>query len=91
MKFSLFTGEKHIVINADDINNYAELVSWLENPNTKKVVYDAKKTYVASHRLGIDIQNISFDIMLAKLNIIDPSLVRLVMFNQLFHCTVKVL
>ncbi|MDM6589839.1 DNA polymerase I [Staphylococcus aureus] len=72
LKFSLFIGEKHIVINADDINNYAELVSWLENPNTKKVVYDAKKTYVASHRLGIDIQNISFDIMLASY-IIDPS------------------
>ncbi|HHW7702007.1 DNA polymerase I [Staphylococcus aureus] len=72
LKFSLFTGEKHIVNNADDINNYAELVSWLENPNTKKVVYDAKKTYVASHRLGIDIQNISFDIMLASY-IIDPS------------------
>ncbi|HDF0295634.1 TPA: DNA polymerase I [Staphylococcus aureus] len=72
LKFSLFTSEKHIVINADDINNYAELVSWLENPNTKKVVYDAKKTYVASHRLGIDIQNISFDIMLASY-IIDPS------------------
>ncbi|MFS8228648.1 DNA polymerase I [Staphylococcus aureus] len=72
LKFSLFTGEKHIVINADDIINYAELVSWVENPNTKKVVYDAKKTYVASHRLGIDIQNISFDIMLASY-IIDPS------------------
>lgn len=72
LKFSLFTGEKHIVINADDIINYAELVSWLENPNTKKVVYDAKKTYVAPHRLGIDIQNISFDIMLASY-IIDPS------------------
>ncbi|MBU6129496.1 DNA polymerase I [Staphylococcus aureus] len=72
LKFSLFTGEKHIVINSDDINNYVELVSWLENPNSKKVVYDAKKTYVASHRLGIDIQNISFDIMLASY-IIDPS------------------
>ncbi|HCZ3970015.1 TPA: DNA polymerase I [Staphylococcus aureus] len=72
LKFSLFTDEKHIVINADDINNYVELVSWLENPNSKKVVYDAKKTYVASHRLGIDIQNISFDIMLASY-IIDPS------------------
>ncbi|MBO8608228.1 DNA polymerase I [Staphylococcus aureus] len=72
LKFSLFTSEKHIVINADDINNYVELVSWLENPNSKKVVYDAKKTYVASHRLGIDIQNISFDIMLASY-IIDPS------------------
>ena len=72
LKFSLFTCEKHIVINANYINNYVELVSWLENPNSKKVVYDAKKTYVASHRLGIDIQNISFDIMLASY-IIDPS------------------
>ena len=34
--------------------------------------YMMLKTYVASHRLGIDIQNISFDIMLASY-IIDPS------------------
>ncbi|MGT2340827.1 hypothetical protein ACVPOQ_01760 [Staphylococcus aureus] len=38
--------------------------------------------------MGIDVQNISFDIMLASY-IIDKSL-RLVILNQLFHCTVKV-
>lgn len=43
LKFSLFTGEKHIVINADDINNYVELVSWLENPNSKKSYMMLKK------------------------------------------------
>ncbi|MGZ1730489.1 DNA polymerase I [Staphylococcus argenteus] len=72
LKFSLFTGDKHVVINAEDIKKHNELVKWLENPNTKKVVYDAKKTYVASHRLNINIQNITFDIMLASY-IIDPS------------------
>lgn len=72
LKFSLFTGNKHVVINAEDIKKHNELVKWLENPNTKKVVYDAKKTYVASHRLNINIQNITFDIMLASY-IIDPS------------------
>ncbi|CCE59366.1 TPA: DNA polymerase I [Staphylococcus argenteus] len=72
LKFSLFTGDKHVVINAEDIKKHKELVKWLENPNTKKVVYDAKKTYVASHRLNINIQNITFDIMLASY-IIDPS------------------
>ncbi|MBE5660830.1 DNA polymerase I [Staphylococcus sp. SS21] len=72
LKFSLFTGDKHVVINAEDIKKYKELVNWLENSNTKKVVYDAKKTYVASHRLNINIQNITFDIMLASY-IIDPS------------------
>ena len=44
----------------------------MENPNTKKIVYDAKKTYVVAHRLNIDIQNIEFDVMLASY-IIDPS------------------
>ncbi|API79660.1 DNA polymerase I [Staphylococcus argenteus] len=72
LKFSLFTGDKHVVINAEDIKKHNELVKWLENPNTKKVVYDAKKTYIASHRLNINIQNITFDIMLASY-IIDPS------------------
>ncbi|MCG9805135.1 DNA polymerase I [Staphylococcus argenteus] len=72
LKFSLFTGDKHVVINAEDIKKHNELVKWLENPNTKKVVYDAKKTYVAYHRLNINIQNITFDIMLASY-IIDPS------------------
>ena len=67
-----YTGEHHVVINADEIKQFSDLVNWLENPNTAKTVYDAKKTYVAAHRLDIDIQNIQFDVMLSSY-IIDPS------------------
>ena len=52
--------------------DYPELIKWLENENSKKVVYDAKKTFVIAHRLNITIQNIVFDAMLASY-IIDPS------------------
>ena len=72
LKFGFHTGDLHVVIDANEISQYKNLVQWLENPNTKKIVYDAKKTYVVAHRLNIDIQNIEFDVMLASY-IIDPS------------------
>ncbi|PNZ67926.1 DNA polymerase I [Staphylococcus croceilyticus] len=72
LKFGFYTGEQHIVINAESIKDYPALIKWLEDENTSKSVYDAKKTYVAAHRLDIDIKNIKFDVMLASY-IIDPS------------------
>ncbi|MBO1198488.1 DNA polymerase I [Staphylococcus simiae] len=72
LKFAMYTGHQHIVIDAQNIKDYPQLVAWLENKNTSKIVYDAKKTYVAAHRLNIDIQHIDFDVMLASY-IIDPS------------------
>ena len=60
-----------MVINAEDIKQYQDLVQWLEDKNTTKTVYDAK-TYVVKHRLNIDIQNVQFDVMLSSY-IIDPS------------------
>lgn len=72
LKFGFHTGDLHVVIDANEISQYKNLVQWLENPNTKKIVYDAKKTYVVAHRLNIDIQNIEFDVILASY-IIDPS------------------
>ena len=72
LKFGFHTGDLHVVIDANEISQYKNLVQWLENPNTKKIVYDAKKTYVVAHRLNIDTQNIEFDVMLASY-IIDPS------------------
>ena len=59
------------MINAEDVKDYKHLVQWLEDKNTTKIVYDAK-TYVSAHRLGINIENIEFDVMLASY-IIDPS------------------
>lgn len=72
LKFGFYTNHQHVVINADDVKNYKNLVRWLEDKNTTKIVYDAKMTYVSAHRLGINIENIEFDVMLASY-IIDPS------------------
>ena len=72
LKFGFYTNHQHVVINADDVKDYKNLVRWLEDKNTTKIVYDAKKTYVSAHRLGINIENIEFDVMLASY-IIDPS------------------
>lgn len=72
LKFGFYDKEHYIVVDADNIKDYPELIKWLENENSKKVVYDAKKTFVIAHRLNITIQNIVFDAMLASY-IIDPS------------------
>ncbi|WP_238508416.1 DNA polymerase I [Staphylococcus epidermidis] len=72
LKFGFYTNHQHVVINAEDVKDYKHLVQWLEDKNTTKIVYDAKKIYVSAHRLGINIENIEFDVMLASY-IIDPS------------------
>ncbi|MDT3959295.1 DNA polymerase I [Staphylococcus kloosii] len=72
LKFGLFDGNHHVVIDAQNISEHKELIQWLESSETQKIVYDAKKTYVAAHRLNIDINEIVFDAMLASY-IIDPS------------------
>ena len=72
LKFGFYTNHQHVVINAEDVKDYKHLVQWLEDKNTTKIVYDAKKTYVSAHGLGINIENIEFDVMLASY-IIDPS------------------
>ncbi|TRM00428.1 DNA polymerase I [Staphylococcus hominis] len=72
LKFGFYDKERYIVVDADNIKDYPELIKWLENENSKKVVYDAKKTFVIAHKLNIKIQNIVFDAMLASY-IIDPS------------------
>ena len=72
LAFGIKTPEEYIVIPASDLSVYPLLVQWLENKNTQKLVFDAKKTYVACKRLGVSIQNITFDTMLASY-LIDPS------------------
>ncbi|WP_105992579.1 DNA polymerase I [Staphylococcus simulans] len=72
LKFGLHTDDHYVVIDGSEVTQHSALVQWLENKDTKKHVYDAKKTYAQAHRLNIDIQNITFDIMLASY-ILDPS------------------
>ncbi|PHK50941.1 DNA polymerase I [Staphylococcus edaphicus] len=72
LKFALYDGSHHIVIDAKKIHDYPELINWLESSITEKNVYDAKKSYIVAHRLDIAIKHIVFDAMLASY-IIDPS------------------
>ena len=72
LKFGLHTDDHYVVIDGSEVTQHSALVQWLENKDTKKYVYDAKKTYAEARRLNIDIQNITFDIMLASY-ILDPS------------------
>ncbi|MDW4041960.1 DNA polymerase I [Staphylococcus saprophyticus] len=72
LKFALYDGSNHVVIDADNVHDYPELIAWLENDKTEKIVYDAKKSYIVAHRLDIAIKHIVFDVMLASY-IIDPS------------------
>ncbi|UXU60562.1 DNA polymerase I [Staphylococcus agnetis] len=72
LKFGLKTDNDYIVVDAHQIKEIEPLVAWLEDEKTCKYVFDAKKTYVACKRLGIRIQNIVFDTMLASY-LIDPS------------------
>lgn len=72
LKFGLYDGEQYVVIPFDKVNEYPELVAWLEDETTQKWVHDAKKTYIAMKRSDIAIENVVFDTMLASY-IIDPS------------------
>lgn len=45
---------------------------WAEDPGQKKIVFDAKKTKVALLNRGIDLQGISFDLLLAAY-VLDPA------------------
>ncbi|MCU5746092.1 DNA polymerase I [Staphylococcus sp. SQ8-PEA] len=72
LKFGIYAKDKHLVVGIEELTKHQGLIDWLERKDTKKIVYDAKKTFVVAHRLNINIQNVDFDIMLASY-IIDPS------------------
>ena len=55
LKFGIYAQDQHVVVDAQAAAAHDALVKWLEDPNTEKVVYDAKKTYVVAHRLDIQI------------------------------------
>ena len=42
LKFGFYADDSHVVINAEDIKQYQDLVQWLKDKNTTKTVYDAK-------------------------------------------------
>ena len=71
LKFGLYAQNQYIVISAEDIHQYTELIEWLENDHNNKIVLMLKRLMLL-HRLEINLQHIDFDVMLASY-IIDPS------------------
>ena len=41
-KIGFYDGVDHVVIDSDQLKEYPELIKWLENETTEKIVYDAK-------------------------------------------------
>ena len=44
----------------------AEFKKWLEDPEQKKITFDSKKVIVSLGRYGIDVEGITFDLLLAS-------------------------
>ena len=59
--------ENHIYVSDPEIVlNSPHFREWAQNPVLSKQVFDAKRTYVALNRYGIELKNIHFDILLAS-------------------------
>lgn len=72
LPLAISDGEHQFVINSDDISGNDALVLFLQSKEKQKVVYDAKKVTVLLERLGIKLQGVVFDTMLASY-LLDPS------------------
>ncbi|QLK85948.1 DNA polymerase I [Staphylococcus sp. 17KM0847] len=73
LKFGIYDGQQYVVTSIEAAQAHAPLLTWLADAQTEKVVYDAKKTYIAMKRLDIRLRHVTFDAMLASY-LIDPSL-----------------
>lgn len=70
--FAFHANDQAYVVSAEELKENKALHAWLENENVHFSVYDAKKTIILCERLGIKVNGIQFDTMLASY-ILDPS------------------
>ena len=56
----IYIGEPELVLNSEHFQK------WAADETTSKQVFDAKRTFVALKRYGIEVKNIQFDILLAS-------------------------
>lgn len=68
----------------DEALKSARLKQYLENNQYQKKTFDYKKMYVLCHRLGIQLTNVTFDLLLASY-IINPSYANDEMRETVFH------
>ncbi|GAF39637.1 polA protein [Agrilactobacillus composti DSM 18527 = JCM 14202] len=64
--FAIGNGNKWYVSNDVNLLSDPILKNWLMAKDQEKYVFDLKRTYVALNRLGIQIQNVTFDLLLAS-------------------------
>ena len=70
--FAIHANDKTYVVSPDVLKEHKKLQQWLENDQVTFGTYDAKKTIILCKRLGIEINGIQFDTMLASY-ILEPS------------------
>ncbi|MCJ0914156.1 MULTISPECIES: DNA polymerase I [Mammaliicoccus] len=70
--FAIHANDETYVVSLDVLKEHKKLQQWLENDQVTFATYDAKKTIILCKRLGIEINGIQFDTMLASY-ILDPS------------------
>ena len=70
--FAISNEAGNFYIPVDMAKESAEFQSWLEDETKRKHVYDGKRTIVALKKLGIEIQGIEFDLLLASY-LLNPS------------------
>lgn len=64
--FALGNGEQWLVSRDPELLKTTEVQSWLTDPKIKKDVFNAKAQIVGLHRLGITLNGIDFDLLLAS-------------------------
>ncbi len=70
--FAIHAKDETYVVSPDVLKEHKKLQQWLENDQVTFATYDAKKTIILCKRLGIEINGIQFDTLLASY-ILDPS------------------
>lgn len=70
--FAIHANDETYVVSPDVLKEHKKLQQWLENDQVMFATYDAKKTIILCKRLGVEINGIQFDTMLASY-ILDPS------------------
>ncbi|UDM32582.1 DNA polymerase I [Lentilactobacillus laojiaonis] len=64
--FSIGFKDKWFVSNDVDLLKLSPIKSKLEDITVKKNLFDVKKNYVCLHRLGIELKNVDFDMLLVS-------------------------
>lgn len=70
--FAIQTKDQTYVVTENELKNNDQLRDWLEDDHVEFSTYDAKKTIILCKRLGIKLNQVHFDTMLASY-ILDPS------------------